>query len=374
MHISCLRVAVLLFSVFALVGCAEFSNRGGFVDQIEDSLLFPATTKTHRLLRSYALVGAFAAVARRSDMNEAERKLVAPLLKTAKSTAIEAYKCLYPNVSINFNDVSPTAINEGVRDLKALNKYQPIHCMFFDEKMARLDYDIYKLAAYVLADRNQKRGFTITATMLSDAPLIGPLINATARLLGAVTDAAAVAQITANFVNDVIRLAYSIDSRTAYLFPVYRDIVELDMRIVIDWATLNCPDSARTDAPACSLLATGRDYFLDGYGDVGKWREFLRLVGSSYYGIQAYPHHFAVVSKWIFQSCDVIAPDKADCTDLLAFDSRNPKNLIGYRVDKEERILNVRRQPNSNSVITAAPAPEASGARASKSSSLPTVQ
>lgn len=380
------RIIPLFFLAVAVGGCAEFNNRGGFVDWVEDKYLFPATTKTHRLLRSYALAGAFAAVARRSDMTEQERKLVAPLLKSAHTSAREVFSCLYPQVTTGFNLIRRDAIPKNpqlaLTGAGSINEYAPVPCMFFDEKMARLNYDVYKLAAYVLADRTQKRGFEVTASMLSNAPLIGPLINATAQMLSAATDAAAIALITAKFVNDVFRLAYSIDNSAAYLFPIYRDLVELDMRIVTDSILLTnrCAGVVRRPTVDAGDACAAADGFVTERTDVQEWRNFLQSYDRNGYRVQAYPYHFAVVSKWIYRSCVAVATDRSDCTPLLAFDSSDNavENLIGYRLRDGANpvLLNARRREQLPAAVAAAPAriPTPIGTTAVTGSIAPTAR
>ena len=64
------RVVAAVVALSMLIGCAEIDRRGGTVAEIEDYVLFAAHTKSHRLFRSYLLIGVLLAAARQGGHNE----------------------------------------------------------------------------------------------------------------------------------------------------------------------------------------------------------------------------------------------------------------------------------------------------------------
>ena len=66
------RVVAAVVALSMLIGCAEIDRRGGTVAEIEDYVLFAAHTKSHRLFRSYLLIGVLLAAARQGGHNEAD--------------------------------------------------------------------------------------------------------------------------------------------------------------------------------------------------------------------------------------------------------------------------------------------------------------
>src|SRR5262245_37778911 len=111
-------------------GCGEIHNRGGLVDQIGDKYLFQADGKAHRALRSYAVLASLVGVARQRGIRPDDRVVVAGHIEAALDVMGEAFTCAYES---------------------------SVGCAYFDEKMARLDYRIYKLALLTLVDEDGRQ-------------------------------------------------------------------------------------------------------------------------------------------------------------------------------------------------------------------------
>ena len=116
------RVIAAVVAMSLLAGCAEFDRRGGFIDQIEDSVFFRADTKTHRLLRSYLLATVLLTAARRQGHNDVDRTAIAGALEGALTVANEAYMCLYPGLYepqlVDNKVVTPTSYPVDPKKLK----------------------------------------------------------------------------------------------------------------------------------------------------------------------------------------------------------------------------------------------------------------
>lgn len=303
---------VILIMAGALTGCAEFNRRGGFVAQVEDTVLFHARTKSHRLLRSYVLMAGLVAVARNVGMGEAEKSSISGRLKGALAVAQEAYDCLYPDrARIQWHVAK--ALPETVSAVR------PTPCIFFDERMARLDYAIYKLAADVMIDPDSQALFAdVRDRMIGNVPVFGSAVRTATKALEATEEATGVLHETASLANSLIRLSFRSSRRYIYLAPIYRDALELDMRLVIDGLRESCPTSGNPDE-CQKMVDSGRLTLNDGDSDLREWRKFLGSANSNNFAVmvEAYPQHFAYVSRWLFYSCsalyagDLLAPGKA---------------------------------------------------------------
>ena len=321
-------IAAVAFT--CLAGCAELNRRGGVVAYLEDKILFQAVTKTHRLLRSYALVGAMVAVARRARLSEGDRESIIGPLSKAVQLSNEAYNCLYPGRA-NANKL-PTRFDEEAPKL----------CIFFDERMTALDYAIYRLAAAVLVEPEGRELFTdLQDKLIGNFPILGPAAKAAVRASDAAVEATTAAQQATLFVNQLLRFSYSTSHQAVYLLPIYRDVLELDMWVVLHSLARRCSTELplplpETPPPAsfgvtlgteCGATLTYGAYILaDGNGNLQLWREFLRKLNGGVLMVQAYPAHFALASQWIYTACKVVLQN----FDKTAADIDNICNVIEF--------------------------------------------
>jgi hypothetical protein len=272
---------VALAACFAsLVGCAEVNYRGGFVAEVEDWVLFRAVTKSHRLLRSYILTASFTALARNSHLGDVEKGAVSGRLKQALSIIEESYYCLYPyrgklGEKGTVRTV-PEAIGEDSMTVKLAS------CIFFDNRMAQLDYALYKLAAEVLLDPESSAGFAnVRDRLAGEIPVLGKALKAATKAVDATNDAAGAVFDATSLLNALVRISHSSAGRWIYIGPIYRDVLEFDMRLVLHTLQYRCglapqlPQIRRIkdDPMACAALDEGSYIFNRGNGDMRAWRE-----------------------------------------------------------------------------------------------------
>jgi hypothetical protein len=341
-RLGCGVVAVAVS--FGLFGCAEIDRRGGIVDQIEDAVLFRADTKTHRLLRSYTLIGTMMAVARRHGQDTTNQAIIVPHFQAAMNDAYEAYLCLFP--------LAPTNDDPSL-----------YRCQFFDEKMSRLDYSLYRLALVTLFEKEDRK-------LLSEVRdrLVGKIPVAT-DAFRALLHASAATKQTLTVAEQLLELSFSGLDTIAYLLPIYRDILELDMWIIIDNLSATCPSAAPRAAvvypvpivvaataeplepvvvPAsystanpCPTLRYASAIFNNGNGKLRLWRDFIRKLNGEIQNIEAQPIHFQIVGRWLWYSClEVLKGDNGKrCTEIaskvhasvganLAFSSPNTARMV----------------------------------------------
>src|SRR5262245_1242144 len=91
------RGAITLALFLGLSGCAEINWLGGLVYQLEDNFLFRADTKSHRLLRSYVMLGALVAIGRNVGVPEIDRANFGGSFQQALQYFKDAYDCIYPD-------------------------------------------------------------------------------------------------------------------------------------------------------------------------------------------------------------------------------------------------------------------------------------
>ena len=317
------RIVAAVVVLSMLSGCAEIDRRGGTVAEIEDYVLFVAYTKSHRLFRSYMLIGVLLAAARQGGHNEADVAAIEGNLKSALSVAFEAYDCLYPNAS-DWVDKASTA-NAAIGTIVAANFAAPAICQFFDEKMARLDYALYRLALSSLF--NEKTSVQLAS--IRDK-LVGevPVLSAAAK--AAIFGARAVNQTT-SIVDDLLNLSFSSLGPVLTLLPLYRDSLELNMWVILDTLTRSCLDPNPSKDSViltkegwiepryeldCQTKVYAKSILNLGNGDLRIWRNFVTQMNYVGAGIEAYAPHFALVSRFIWRSCrNLLKPD--DCSAVL---------------------------------------------------------
>jgi len=319
--------AALAVACLSLLGCAEVNERGGILAYSGDKLVFPAAGKGHRVLRAYVITGALASIARTKGIPGPEQPTFYGSLDGSLDLAKEAFICAYQST-------------DG--------------CIFFDEKMARLDYAIFKLAVQVLIDDQQKKlGTQIRDSLIGEIPILTPLskiaTNAvtTAGLVGKATSQ------TSDLLTAILELNYSGLITIGRITPLYRDAVEMDMRVLVDYLERRClksrklektqsrrdfADSIRTPdiSGVCASFLTAEDIYHDGNGNFEGWRHYI----SSDYVASILPYvtptadHFIAVSNLIGGACsDINQKYAADCAKkLLFFDKSGVGDAYGRAV------------------------------------------
>lgn len=328
MFAQIVRCAALAACFLMLVGCAEVNYRGGFVAEVEDWVLFRATTKSHRLLRSYLLAASFAAIVRNTRLNDVERDNVRGRLQTALEVMQEAYFCLYPDRvvkewSANAKPLLQARNDENIAAIR-LVQYKPIDsCIFFDSRMAQADYALYKLAAEVLLDPDSQAVFAdVRDRMLGDIPFVGKAVKATTKAIEAANHAAGAVYDATSLLNSLVRITQNSGGRWVYIGPIYRDVLEFDMRMMLHSLNAWCGNEFKPyykyvpAIDACSLLDEGVSKFNKGNGDMRLWREFMDANPIVFNEIEAYPIHFAIASRWLFYTCAALyGPAKTTVAD-----------------------------------------------------------
>jgi len=329
------RMTALVLVASMLTGCAEFNRRGGIVAEAEDAVLFVAHTKSHRLFRSYLLAGVLLAAARQGGHNETDRAAIGSNLATVLAVATEAYNCLYPDPNSKIVLVglaSSVASQDAAKNIgteAAIFFKAPAICQFFDEKMARLDYALFRLALSSLLNPESN-------SYLADIrdKLIGkiPVLSASAK--AAINANKAISEAT-TIVDDLLNLSFSSAGPVVALLPLYRDSLEINMWVIIDNLTRYCaathgqpippgyengrpvPNYLIDDANVCKTAGYAKAIMNSGNGYLPDWREFVRTMNYATQDIDAYTAHFYLVTKLLWNSCQNFLASKDSCTKLL---------------------------------------------------------
>ena len=273
--------------------------------------MLPAQTKSHRLFRAYLLTAALAAVARDSSVGDAQKLSVSGRLRGALAAEQEAYECLYPRrARLNWKEADlrfgDTKAKWSLPTKVAVDPNEPVFCLFFDERMARIEYAIYKLAADVMVDPDSQSLFNdVRNRLIADIPVIGSGIRTATKALDTAKEATATVAETTSLADSIINFSIKTSPRWIYLAPIYRDALELDMWVVTDSLRAICGD---TRAEKAELARSGCDAFNAGLikfasTDLSDWRHFLKQYDGAFVWVEAYPVHFAIVSRWLFNSC-----------------------------------------------------------------------
>lgn len=303
-----------------LTGCAEINRRGGIVAQGEDYVLFVANTKSHRLFRSYLLVGVLLAAARQAGHNEADKLAIEANMRAAVETAYEAYHCLYPDTSTKVVVTDNTVAAIGT--LEAARFTLPAVCQFFDEKMARLDYALFRLALTTLFNAESNASLSeIRDKLMGKIPVVSDSVKAAIHATKAVNQAT-------SLVDDLLSLSFSSAGPVLTLLPLYRDSLELNMWLIIDNLTKRCqltpvivtpgPDGyypasyAMAPGEVCGTLAYALQIMNNGNGDLRLWRDFVWNMNYATLAIEAYTPHFFLVTKLMWRSCQNLLGDTTE--------------------------------------------------------------
>jgi hypothetical protein len=316
------RMTALVLVASMLTGCAEFNRRGGIVAQGEDYVLFVANTKSHRLFRSYLLVGVLLAAARQAGHNDADKLAIEANMRAAVETAYEAYHCLYPDANTNIA-ITDNAVG-AIGTLEAARFTLPAVCQFFDEKMARLDYALFRLALTTLFNAESNASLSeIRDKLMGKIPVLSDSVKAAIHATKAVNQAT-------SLVDDLLNLSFSSAGPVLTLLPLYRDSLELNMWLIIDNLTKRCqlapanvtpgPDGAYAPSYAmargevCATLAYALQIMNNGNGDLRLWRDFAWNMNYATFAIEAYTPHFFLVTKLMWRSCQNLLGDSTEYT------------------------------------------------------------
>lgn len=350
---------MLLACCLTFSNCAEFNRRGGTADYIED-IFFRADTKSHRLLRSYVLVGVLLAAAEQAGTTQAGKDAISSQLKSSLTVIREAYACLYPD------GLLPGAADRVVKQYggpgspDVSREYlSPRWCQFFDEKMRRLDHSIFYLSMLTLFNE-QNRGYLgdIQSRLVGKLPVISESVKAILAANRAVKD-------TTTLIDDLLNLSISSFGPASTLLPLYRDVVELNSWIIIDSLAVSCfhansgtrdalaqvgaaepapvvivaaspapseiPDVSadmgytpiRSDlryiaSPdrACGDYRTALQLIERGHANPDALRVWINTHNLSNLKVEAYPTHFYVITKFVADSCSRIIT-QTGCRDIF---------------------------------------------------------
>ncbi|UGV25441.1 hypothetical protein E0H22_06935 [Rhodopseudomonas boonkerdii] len=390
------RMIALCLVASLLVGCAEVDRRGGVADQIQD-YLFKADSKSHRLLRSYLLVGVLLAVAQRQGVNDVDRTAIKGALEGALSVANEAFSCLYPGTfESNYEGHPPELeiIDWTVQPAVLTSTHQlPKWCQFFDEKMARLDHAIFRLATVTLFGvRDRDQFVEIRDRMIGRVPVLSDTLKAA-------ISANRVVNQTTTLIDDLLNLSFASLGPVTTLLPLYRDALELNSWIIVDSMAMACvvtrgeTSMVLPAAPASGVLDFDRNNPCDAYryavlmaaegnAEPAALRAFITYMYQVPVRVEAYRPHFYVVSRLIGRSClSVLGKEQCDTALTYALEksalyinnaysqprgkiiaSLFPGSMIASNRPKPTRTV---RRPATDPVATGTitPAPAAPSAR-----------
>ena len=210
-------------------------------------------------------------------------------LTSALDTVDDAYKCLFP-------DRAPPLRNDDFENVRASI------CVFFDERMTRLDYAIYKLAVAVMFDPEAKEYIAaVRNRMLGDVPVFGKAARAATKIVDAANETVGVIHNATEMVNALLNISFHASGRAVYLLPIYRDVLEFDMRLTLAMLNERCatkgypdinvkylreyafvsPLSVETPQSACDALNYGVFIFRNGNGDLDAWRAFMKQLSGT---------------------------------------------------------------------------------------------
>lgn len=336
------RMTALVLVASMLTGCAEIDRRGGIADQIED-YLFKADSKSHRLLRSYLLVGALLAVAQRQGVNDVDRGAIKGSLEGALRVANEAFSCLYPG-TFDSEYVSETPEleiidwNASPAALTTTHMY-PRWCQFFDEKMARLDHAIFRLATVTLFGQQDRNQFAeIRDRMVGRLPVLSDTLKTA-------ISANRVINQTSTLIDDLLNLSFASLGPVTTLLPLYRDALELNTWIIIDSMARACvlanqngslalpaiPKSGALDfdkTNPCDAYRYAVYMAQEGNAEPANLRAFIHFMYQVPVKVEAYRPHFYVVSRLIGRSC------------LAILNEQECKLVLRYAVEKTDLFTN----------------------------------
>ncbi|MFT0862244.1 hypothetical protein [Ancylobacter sp. G4_0304] len=256
---------------FTVSGCGyfkqEFNNRGGYLDYVSDKYWIRADTKKMRVLRAYVVQGALVRIGVTSPRGAKDRTIIATRASQANTSYAAAYSCAYRDTAaleaqkqITTQVVANrSAYNEAVRlygetapatvnarsawesASKKYNEHDPTGCVFFDDLMVAWQADLFSLA---LASLSMEDGESFITKVVS----------------GGLDPVQALIQIGEQ--------AFQLQREVG---AVYRDSIELEVRVWLDDPKINDEQTARL-----------RDIFDSGAEDLAAWKaELAYLNGRS---------------------------------------------------------------------------------------------
>ena len=303
---------------------------------------------------SYLLIGVLLAAARQGGHNETDRNAIVTDAKSALAAAFEAYACLYNDAAVFKQWETKRDADSKIGTVDAMMFQSPAICQFFDEKMARLDYALFRLAlSSLFNEKSNSQLANIRDKLVGEIPVI----SASAK--SAIFAARALNQTTA-IVDDLLSLSFSSAGPVLTLLPLYRDALELNMWVIVDNLTRACEASYRdnialddtqlgfsiaasfkapkTLAMDCATRDLAYHLLSLGNGDLRQWRQFVRDMATAGIGIDAYAPHFILVSQLIWRSC-VNLIDSTKCTSLVSEAvASSTKGSIGVYVRQNQTI------------------------------------
>ena len=309
-----IQLASFFIAAFAMIallsGCAEVNHRGGIIARVADDVVFPATAKSHRVLRAYVVFASLVTIANNRGVPSGDKLVVNARVFQTMNVIEEAFICAY-------------ATRSG--------------CVFFDEKMARVDYNLYKLALLVLVRSETRAMITeLQRELLPKIPVVGSGLAAASSAADAAAHTATAGVETAQIVESLIKLGYDAAVDLGPLFPIYRDAQELDMVVVVDMLARRCiaepslknrvqrnvkPVRQTLDEYAdnkpipatqpCIDFARGMKLYKDGNGSLEHWRQFTTEMGAVYLAdMTPSSDHFLEVSSMLLSACvRIVDPD-----------------------------------------------------------------
>jgi hypothetical protein len=326
-----LRATVVAMAVVCLSGCAEFRNRGGVVDDLFDKYLFIADTKGHRVLRSYLVTGSLIAYARQSKITLADRQAIAGRMFAALEAGNEAFNCAYESET---------------------------GCIFFDEKMLRFDYAIYKLALAIFLDTESKEVYAyLRDRVVEEVPVIGRFARGAVRATQVVNDAAGAVYDVSEIIDKILYYSFRAVGTAARIGSLYRDAIEMDMVVVTDhfaaaceiaefnkpanqtfklrrvvWSELQTKYSSQMPVPtseACVSFVQAYSLYQEARGDFRSWQQYLSGLNGNLRAVVPTADHFFYVSRLIYSSC----------ASIMNGSGQNFENCAGKRANADTWVL-----------------------------------
>ena len=297
------RGIAVLIGCALLIGCAEVNYRGGFLAQIADKVVFPASAKGHRVLRSYTILAALVTIANNRGIPSGDKLAFQGRVYQTLDSIQQSFICAYATTS---------------------------GCIFFDEKMARVSYNLYKLALNVLVSSESKALITeLQGELLPKVPVVGSTLLAASSAAETAGHVATAGVETAQVVESLIKLGYQATNTLGPLFPLYRDAQELDMVVVVDMLARRCAangglmasvthdanpfrdnlvayggKSGLPQSADCVDFATGMGLYKSGNGYLKDWRTYTNDMSLLYLAdMTPSGDHFLEVSSMIKSAC-----------------------------------------------------------------------
>lgn len=270
---------VVIIAAF-LSACA---NRGGFTDLAQDRMVFVADTKKMRIARAYIISAGLARVAGSSATAMDERHEIAIRIRSATMAISYAYMCVEGSESKKYND---SAKKSG--------------CAFFDDRIRTVDLALYRIArAVFLPKENQDLISLVYNGLVKEGNPAGKLIEFFDSAGRVVEASATVAKQATDIVHigaAILQLGRNSFRVGGRLGPIWRDAIELQMQIAIDFLG-KYPEYA-------SDLEDLRAVYKNGAGDLDVWEQRVTYIFEKYKSvIEPEPGHFEQITELLVDAC-----------------------------------------------------------------------